>query len=184
MTTSNADPAVHAALARLQESPRAPKQTIKAWLDTHQADVIILCMAKGQSITADLLGLAPPTLSSWKHARNLTFVSPNLSRDGRRALTPQNLRPPRLPSVRGERVEPPTPAPPEPASPPAQAEPAEGHAQGISPLPETPQYILGQRDAFRFALHLLGAGPVKYVILEDGRVVELATGNLVAEGDH
>ncbi len=160
MTTIHEDTAARDALAVLQESPRMPNQSVNAWLTAHQADVITLCLAKGQMLTCELLGLRTNVIAIWKHAKGLTFNAPVLSRDGLRIRNSQNLAPPRPPST-----EPPV----RNDTPPAHGEPAEPHERT-----EPANHLVIPT--------LRRANYARYIIMEDGRVLEIATGRPAKEG--
>lgn len=88
MTTSTAE-----ALARLQDNPRASTETRSQWLDAHKEDVLFLIQERGVNITADLLGMAHSTLSSWRTRSGLT-TSPHQAQAARQARELQELTSP------------------------------------------------------------------------------------------
>ena len=65
------DSKVATALEVLQEAAVSRDTNPASWLDEHREHVEVLLEAKGPTMTAELLGLKPSTLNTWRRRRGL-----------------------------------------------------------------------------------------------------------------
>lgn len=60
---------IHGALERLQDGVPPGSRAIAPWLSANERDALILLEDKGLQLTADLLGITPDALGSWRRRR-------------------------------------------------------------------------------------------------------------------